>query len=295
MQFKDYYRILGVSREASADTIKAAYRRLARKYHPDVSRETDAESRFKEINEAYEALKDPEKRAVYDRIATGHHAGEPFRAPPGWDSGPGSAHASNGFSDFFDALFRGSRQRGGVKGQRGGDQVAAVTLTLEEAFRGGSRQVSITGPRGLRTLNVQIPPGVTPGQRIRLAGQGEVGLSGGPAGDLYLTVEIAHHRWFRLDGRDVYLDIPLAPWEAALGTMITVPTLGGPVQVSITPGSQNGQRLRLKGRGFSGTPTGDQYLTLKIHIPPLYSEREKALYEELARAATVDIRKDWPV
>lgn len=295
MRFKDYYRILGVSREANADAIKAAYRRLARKYHPDVSREADAESRFKEVNEAYEALKDPEKRAVYDRIATEHRAGKTFRAPPGWGSGFGSGHASNGFGDFFDALFRGSRQRGSFRAQRGGDQIAAVTLTLEEAFRGGPRQVSITGPRGLRTLKIQIPPGVTPGQRIRLAGQGEAGLAGGPAGDLYLTVEITHHRWLRLDGRDVYLDIPLAPWEAALGTTITVPTLGGPVQVSITPGSQNGQRLRLKGRGFPGTPPGDQYLILKIHIPPLRSEREKALYKELARAATVDIRKDWPV
>jgi curved DNA-binding protein len=297
MQFKDYYQILGVSRDVSEEDLKKAYRRLARKYHPDVSKEADAETHFKEINEAYEVLKDPEKRAVYDRLGSQYRAGDAFRAPPGWDGGPqfDVEGMGGGFSDFFEALFRGQGRRGGFGGaRRGSDQVASVVLSLEEAYRGGQRRISLSGPNGTRTVDVRIPAGVMPGQRIRLAGQGEAGAGGG-AGDLYLDLEIAPHPLFRLEGRDIHLDLPVTPWEAVLGATITVPTLGGPVQVQVPPGSQSGRRLRLKGRGFPGSPPGDQYLNIQIQIPPVGSDREKALYEELSRISKGSVRSHWPV
>lgn len=297
MQFKDYYQTLGVSRDVSEEDLKKAYRRLARKYHPDVSKEADAETHFKEINEAYEVLKDPEKRAVYDRLGSQYRAGDAFRAPPGWDGGPqfDVEGMGGGFSDFFETLFRGQGRRSGFGGaRRGNDQVASVVLPLEEAYRGGQRRISLSGPCGTRTLEVQIPAGVMSGQRIRLAGQGEAGTGGG-AGDLYLDLEIAPHPLFRLEGRDIHLDLPVTPWEAVLGATITVPTLGGPVQVQVPPGSQSGRRLRLKGRGFPGSPPGNQYLNLQIQIPPIGSDREKALYEELGRISTGSVRSHWPV
>lgn len=297
MQFKDYYQTLGVSRDVSEEELKKAYRRLARKYHPDVSKEADAETHFKEINEAYEVLKDPEKRAVYDRLGSQYRAGDAFRAPPGWDAGSqfDVEGMGGGFSDFFETLFRGQARRGGFGGaRRGSDQVASVVLPLEEAYRGGQRRITLSGPGGTRTLDVQIPAGVMPGQRIRLAGQGEAGTGGG-AGDLYLDLEIAPHPLFRLEGRDIYLDLPVTPWEAVLGATITVPTLGGPVQVQVPPGSQSGRRLRLKARGFPGSPPGNQYLTLQIQIPTISSDREKALYEELGQLATSSVRSHWQV
>jgi len=297
MQFKDYYQTLGVSRDVTEEDLKKAYRRLARKYHPDVSKEADAETHFKEINEAYEVLKDPEKRAVYDRLGSQYRAGDAFRAPPGWDGGPqfDVEGMGGGFSDFFETLFRGQGRRSGFGGaRRGNDQVASVVLPLEEAYRGGQRRISLSGPGGTRTLEVQIPAGVMSGQRIRLAGQGEAGTGGG-AGDLYLDLEIAPHPLFRLEGRDIHLDLPVTPWEAVLGATITVPTLGGPVQVQVPPGSQSGRRLRLKGRGFPGSPPGNQYLNLQIQIPPIGSDREKALYEELSRISTGSVRSHWPV
>jgi curved DNA-binding protein len=200
-----------------------------------------------------------------------------------------------GFSDFFETLFRGQGRRGGFGGaRRGNDQVASVVLPLEEAYRGGQRRISLSGPGGTRTLDVQIPAGVMSGQRIRLAGQGEAGTGGG-AGDLYLDLEIAPHPLFRLEGRDIYLELPVTPWEAVLGATITVPTLGGPVQVQVPPGSQSGRRLRLKARGFPGSPPGNQYLNLQIQIPPVGSDREKALYEELSRISTGSVRSHWPV
>lgn len=297
MQFKDYYQTLGVSRDVSEEDLKKAYRRLARKYHPDVSKEADAETHFKEINEAYEVLKDPEKRAVYDRLGSQYRAGDAFRAPPGWDGGSqfDVEGMGGGFSDFFETLFRGQGRRGGFGGaRRGNDQMASVVLPLEEAYRGGQRRITLSGPGGTRTLDVQIPAGVMSGQRIRLAGQGEAGTGGG-AGDLYLDLEIAPHPLFRLEGRDIYLELPVTPWEAVLGATITVPTLGGPVQVQVPPGSQSGRRLRLKARGFPGSPPGDQYLSLQIQIPPIGSDREKALYEELSRISTGSVRSHWPV
>lgn len=297
MQFKDYYQTLGVSRDVSEEDLKKAYRRLARKYHPDVSKEADAETHFKGINEAYEVLKDPEKRAVYDRLGSQYRAGDAFRAPPGWDGGSqfDVEGMGGGFSDFFETLFRGQGRRGGFGGaRRGNDQMASVVLPLEEAYRGGQRRISLSGPGGTRTLDVQIPAGVMSGQRIRLAGQGEAGTGGG-AGDLYLDLEIAPHPLFRLEGRDIYLELPVTPWEAVLGATITVPTLGGPVQVQVPPGSQSGRRLRLKGRGFPGSPPGNQYLNLQIQIPPIGSDREKALYEELGRISTGSVRSHWPV
>jgi curved DNA-binding protein len=280
MQFKDYYEVLGVPPGADADVIKSAYRRQARKYHPDVSKEKDAEERFKAVNEAYEVLKDAKKRAAYDQLrARGYRPGEEFRPPPNFgqdfDFDFGGADAG-GFSDFFESLF--GRMRGGAGAPGGGsrrarESRARLEIDLERAYAGGVERVSVGG----RTLDVKIPAGIQPGQSIRLAGQG----SGG--GDLLLEVAFRAHPRFRVDGRDVSVTVPITPWEAALGGAIPVPTLGGEVELKVPAGSASGKRLRLKGRGLPGAAPGDQYVELAIQVPPAADDRATAFYEDMAK------------
>jgi curved DNA-binding protein len=282
MQFKDYYDVLGVPPGADADVIKSAYRRQARKYHPDVSKEKDAEERFKAVNEAYEVLKDAKKRAAYDQLrARGYRPGEEFRPPPNFgqdfdfDFG-GSGADAGGFSDFFESLF--GRVRGGAPGAGAGrrqrpESRARLEIDLERAYAGGVERVSVGG----RTLDVKIPAGVQPGQHIRLAGQG----SGG--GDLLLEIGYRAHPRFRIEGRDVTVGVSITPWEAALGGAIGVPTLGGEVEIKVPAGSASGKRLRLKGRGLPGATPGDQYVELAIQVPPASDERATAFYEDMAK------------
>lgn len=307
MEYKDYYKVLGVDRKATQDQIKQAYRKLARKYHPDVSKESNAEEKFKNLQEAYEVLKDSEKRAAYDQLGSNWKAGQEFRTPPGWDQrthfytnedfGGFSEGDLGGFSDFFTNLFGGGghRGRGGFAGmkQRGSDQHAKVAISLEEAFRGVSKtiqlQVPALDPSGhvsykLKTLKINIPPGAMPGQQLRLAGQGDSGLGGGPAGDLYLEIEIAPHPLFSLHGRDIYLTLPVTPWEAALGASIKIPTLGGAVDLKLREGSQTGQKLRLKGKGMpSSSGTGDQYAVVQIINPTIQTQEQRQLYDKMSQ------------
>lgn len=305
MKFKDYYEVMGLARDASADEIKRAYRRLARKYHPDVSKEPDAEACFKELGEAYEVLKDPEKRAAYDQLGREYRAGQEFRPPPDWDfqfgGRPGGAASGDAaFSEFFEELFgrMGTDGRRAPRG-RGFDTSARAEITLEEAFAGTERQISLERiERGLdgrpmprvQTLRVKIPAGVTDGQQIRVAGQGEPGHGGGPSGDLFLKVKLLPHRWFRADGRDVWLELPVTPWEAALGETVRVPTLAGKVNMRIPKGSQSGRELRLKGKGLPGKPPGDQHVVLKIVTPEPQNEAHEKLYRELGAAMPMNPR-----
>jgi curved DNA-binding protein len=294
VEYKDYYQIMGVGREASADEIKRAYRRLARKYHPDVSKEKDAEERFQEIGEAYEVLRDPEKRAAYDALGT-RKPGEDFRPPPDWEFARGAGVDPGAHSDFFEQLFGGlgGNMRGGRGSfrSRGYDTAGQVEVTLEEAFTGAERRLSVqrvaVDERGrpqptTQQLNVRIPPGVVDGQQIRVAAQGQPGMGGGPAGDLFLEVKLLPHRWFRADGRDVYLDLPVTPWEAALGETVRVPTLGGRVDLKLPKGSQTDRQLRLRGRGLPGNPPGDQLVIVKIVAPAPADAAGEALYRQLA-------------
>ncbi len=295
MRFKDYYETLGVKRDASRDDVKRAYRRLARKYHPDVSKEANAESRFKEVGEAYEVLKDPEKRAAYDRFGKDWKHGQEFRPPPGWerqfDFGGGGFSGPSGFSDFFETLFGhgGFADARGPMRAKGGDQSARIEIPLEDAYHGATRTITLRG----RTLSVKIPRGVMEGQRIRLGGQGGSGPGGGPAGDLYLTVTCAAHPLFKAEGRDVHLKLPVAPWEAALGATVPVPTLGGKVDLRIPRGSRAGQTLRLKGRGLPGRPNGDQYVALEIVAPPADTPEAESLYRKMAESMRFDPRADF--
>lgn len=308
MKYKDYYQILGVKRDAEPAEIKRAYRKLARKYHPDVSKEPDAEERFKDINEAHEVLGDAKKRQAYDRLGSQWQPGQEFHRPPDWERQFGSGAEDLGglgqFSDFFQSLFGGDflRQGFGGRGFRmpGEDRHARLRVSLEEAFHGATRTIHIELPEfdargrpssGRHELRVSIPPGVHEGQRIRLAGQGGKGSGGGPEGDLYLEIEIAPHALFKALKRDIYLDLPVTPWEAALGARIEAPTLGGKVEVKIPPGSQSGHRLRLKGRGLPGNPPGDQYLILQIHTPEAANEAQKQFYQKMAGAFTFDPRR----
>jgi curved DNA-binding protein len=320
MEYKDYYAVLGVDKKASADDIKHAYRRLARKYHPDVSKETNAEEKFKNVQEAYEVLKDPEKRAAYEQLGSNWQAGQEFRPPPGWD-GRSRAHASHsngrgfsesdlgGFSDFFTNLFGGGQfgfEREGSEGfqQRGSDQQAKINISLEEAFRGTHKTIQLQVPEidasgkakySLRTIKVNIPTGALPGQQLRLANQGNPGIGGGPAGDLYLKIDVQPNSLFSLDGRDVFLTLPITPWEAALGAEIKTPTLGGAVGLKLVAGSESGQKLRLKGRGMPGKPAaGDQYVILQIQTPSAHSEEQRALYKKMAETMAFNPRKHWP-
>jgi curved DNA-binding protein len=317
MKYQDYYQILGVSRDASAEDIKKAYRRLARKYHPDVSKEAGAEERFKEVAEAYEVLRDPEKRAAYDQLGNNWRAGQEFRPPPGWQGGskgPGGSPFGTGFggrefSDFFESLF--SNLGGGVGPGFGGargfqspgqSQTVALEISLEEAYHGGNRSLQLQLPERdasgrtsvrTRTLNVKIPAGVTTGQKIRLAGQGGPGVGGGPSGDLYLEVTIQPHSLYQLKGRDITLEVPLAPWEAALGCKVDVPTLGGPVTLSIPANARNGQQLRLRGRGLPGQPPGDQFAVLRIVNPPVNTEAARELFQRMAQELPFNPRAHW--
>ncbi len=302
MEFKDYYTVLGVDRSANQDEVKRAYRKMARKYHPDVSKETDAEARFKEVGEAYEVLKDPEKRAAYDQLGSRYKEGQDFRPPPDWDQGfefqgGGFTEAdASQFSDFFESLFGGTQPHGGYHhrssnaNMRGEDTHAKVMIDLEDTYNGTTRPITLRhtelSPEGrpetkTRTLNVSIPKGVRPGQHIRLTGQGGASMGQGKAGDLYLEMEFRPHPFYRVEGRDVYLDLPITPWEAALGASVKVPTLGGMVELKIPASSKSGSKMRLKGRGIPGQPAGDLYAVLKIVLPTADTDEAKALYEEM--------------
>jgi curved DNA-binding protein len=312
MEFKDYYQTLGVARTATAEEIKKAFRGLARKYHPDVSKEPDAEQRMKEINEAYAVLSDAEKRAAYDQLGNGHQPGEDFRPPPGWDAGfKFSARGGGGgdFSDFFSQLFGRmsadgfrSRQAGGSGGfrARGEDHHARVFLEIEDAFHGATRQLSLRVPKvdaegcvttEERTLKVKIPAGVREGQIIRLAGQGTPHPGGAPAGDLLLEVHFSPHARYRVDGRDLSVDLPAAPWEAALGAVVPVELPGGTFKVRIPAGAQGGGRLKLHGKGLPGNPPGDAILALKIVLPPADTDQARELYATMARELAFDPRR----
>lgn len=296
MEYKDYYQTLGVEKTASADEIKKAYRKLVRKYHPDLSKEKDADKKTKELNEAYAVLGDADKRAAYDELGRGRYrAGQEFRPPPDWGAAGAGAGAAGFDSDFFADLFAhlgGHGARGGRSRARGEDSHAAITIDLADSYRGATRAISLRMPERdaqgrvvtrERTLDVNIPQGVTPGQQLRLTGQGQPGSGGVPAGDLYLEIQFAPDPRYRLDGRDVFETVPVAPWEAALGAGIDVPTPSGRVTVTVPPNSQNGRKLRLKGRGIPGRPAGDLYLLLEVALPPADSARARAAYEQMAR------------
>jgi len=299
MEFKDYYDTLEVKRDATKDEIKRAYRKLARKYHPDVSKEADAETHFKQVGEAYEVLKDAEKRAAYDQLGANWQAGQDFRPPPDWDQGfefKGDGFADADFSDFFESLFgqRGHGRAQHAHGQRdvharGMDSHARVQIDLEDAYHGGNRVLTLKhsefGADGRpvmkeRTLNVRIPKGVRQGQHIRLAKQGGAGIGEGSEGDLYLEVEFARHPFYHVEGKDVYLDLPVTPWEAALGATVKAPTPAGAVDLKIPANSISGRQLRLKGRGIPAKQAGDLYVVLQVALPPADTEAAKQAYRE---------------
>ena len=308
MQFKDYYEIMGVARDASQDEIKRSYRKLARKYHPDVSDDSKAEERFKEVGEAYEVLKDPEKRAAYDQLGAEWQSGQDFRPPPGWDQGfefsdGGYTEADAAqFSDFFESLFGGRGRRSPRAHRqfhaRGEDHHARVSVDLEDAYSGAQRSITLRAPELTddghvllreRTLNVRIPKGIRSGQKIRLAGQGGPGLGDGEPGDLYLQIELNPHGLYRVDGRDVYLELPVAPWEAALGATVKAPTPSGAVDLRIPPDSNQGSKLRLKGKGIPGREPGDMYVVLKVTLPPT-NDDSRTLYETMKDQMAFDPR-----
>lgn len=294
MEDKDYYAVLGLTRTATAEEIKRAYRKLARKYHPDVSKEANAEERFKGIAEAYDVLSHVEKRTAYDAASRRAQGPQNFSSPPGWDSSHefGGGKTFDG-SAFFDELFR--HQASAERGQRtahmgGGDQHAKARIDLEDSYRGGTRTLSMNVPQvdaqglvsmNVRTLEVNIPRGIRSGQQLRLAGQGEQGLGSAKAGDLFLEIDIVPHPHFRVDGRDVYVDVPVAPWEVALGTSVNVVTPDGSVQLTVPPGSTGGRKLRLKGRGIPSTPPGDLYAQLSIVLPAAETEPDREAYRQL--------------
>ena len=292
MEFKDYYAALGVAPDADEKAIKTAYRKLARKFHPDVSKEKGAEEKFKGVNEAYEALKDPAKRRAYDQLrAQGYRPGEEFHPPPNFGDGQGfdfSDLDEGGFSDFFESLFGQSHGRGGRGGQarprRGRDVQARIEIPLATAYSGGRERITLRDGGGERTLEVKIPAGILPGQQIRLGGQGSPGTHGASAGDLMLEVAVREDSRFRLEGRDVHYTLALPPWQAALGATVTVPTLGGEVELKIPAGSDSGKRMRLRGRGMPGATPGDQYVTVEIHAPPAHTDAQRKLYEQMAKA-----------
>jgi curved DNA-binding protein len=319
VKFRDYYEVLGVPRTATQEEIQRSYRKLARKYHPDVSKAKDAEDKFKEINEAYEVLKDPEKRQKYDQLGANWKAGQEFRPPPGWDVrfdfGPGGGGQSDfqwggtgGFSDFFEALFggqrfQGARRAGGVKpgqgpvwAQAGSDQEARLKISLEKAFHGATESIALQkqtvtpeGQLSVREKNyeVKIPPGILSGQKIRLTGQGGQGTGGGPHGDLYLKVEVDPHPVYRVSGRDLTMDLPIAPWEAVLGAEVSLMTLAGEVTLKVPPGTQSGQKLRLRGRGMPNPKggAGDLYALVSIVVPKELTGQERELFEKLQQVS----------
>ncbi len=316
MDFQDYYKTMGVARDATQDEIKREYRKLARKYHPDVSDDAEAEEKFKAVGEAYEVLKDPEKRAAYDQLGSQYKAGQDFRPPPDWGQnfefrGGGASGFGDGgadFSDFFSSLF--GQMGGGGPGQPGGrggfqmqgeDHHAKISIDVADSYSGITRGISLRLPEVTpdghvmtrnRALNVKIPKGVRPGQRIRLAGQGGPGPGGGKSGDLYLEIEFNTGGQYRIDDRDVYMSLPVAPWEAALGANVTVPIPSGNVDLKIPAGSGQGNRLRLKGKGLPAKEPGDFYVELKVVLPPADSEKAKALYEKMKDELPFDPRAE---
>jgi len=311
MEFKDYYQILGVKPDADGKEIKTAYRKLARKYHPDVNPEKGAEDKFKEVAEAYEALKDPARRAEYDELRQyGQGGGQSFEPPPGWQSsgsGAGSRYEGD-FSEFFSSMFGGGRadSRGSARQQgfgfKGQDAEIELPIFLEETLAAGTKRVEYIIPvheqgqlREIKkSLDVKIPAGVSDGERIRLKGQGGLGQGGAANGDLYLHIRLVPHPLFDVEGHNLLITVPLAPWEAALGTKITVPTLDGKVRVTVAPGSQSGKKLRIKGKGLATkTGTGDLYAVLKVVMPPTMNAETDALWQELAQKADFDPRAEW--
>jgi curved DNA-binding protein len=314
MEFKDYYKILGVEPDADSKDIKTAYRKLARKYHPDMNPEAGAEDKFKEVAEAYEVLKDAGRRAEYDelrryRSSAGSRSGSGFEPPPGWRSssgfgGAGASHFEGDFSDFFNSIFSGSdgeprRQRGGMRGQ---DAELEMPIFLEETMAETSKLVEYRIPvyengqlrEVKKSLNVKIPAGVQDGERIRLKGQGGAGHGDGASGDLYLHIRLVPHPLFDVEGHNLVVTVPLAPWEAALGTKVTVPTLTGKINLTIAPNSQAGQRLRIKGKGLTtATGQGDLFALLKVVMPPSANSKVTALWQSLAEEADFDPRSQW--
>lgn len=316
MDYKDYYKTLGVERTATADEIKQAFRKLARKYHPDINKEPSAEARFKDVNEANEVLSDPEKRRAYDELGSNFAQGQNFRPPPNWGEAHefrqhagGARPQEQDFSDFFEELF-GARMRGGAAGgqarqgqrefrARGEDAHARIVVSLRDSFTGATRQLSLRVPeisgdgrisQREKTLAVKIPKGITAGQVIRLKGQGGPGFGGEAAGDLYLEVAFAPDPLYRAEGKDLYLDLPVAPWEAALGASVQVPTPTGPIMLKVPPNSAPGRELRAKGRGLPAQAPGDLHVVLKIALPAGDTARAKELYEQMARDLAFDPR-----
>jgi curved DNA-binding protein len=295
MQYKDYYEILGVTRGSDAEEMKRAYRKLARKFHPDVSKEKNAEEKFKEVQEAYEVLRDPDKRAAYDQLGRDYRNGQQFRPPPDWSQRFGTSGGQrfsdlNGFSDFFASLFGGAGVGGGGPGY-GGAQAEAdaghLDVTVEEAYTGTKRRVTLNENGRQRQVDVQIPAGVTEGQSLRIAG------TGGRT-SLIFRIKLRPHHLYEVVGKDVQIELPLAPWEAALGAKVAVPTLGGTVELTVPAGAQSGQKLRLRSRGLPGNPGGDQLVTIKLVTPAANSKAAKEAYEKMKRDFTFDPRADWP-
>ncbi|HVV68863.1 MAG TPA: DnaJ C-terminal domain-containing protein [Gammaproteobacteria bacterium] len=308
MEYKDYYKTLGVDKNASAEEIKKQYRILARKYHPDVSKENNAEEKFKEVREAYEVLKDPAKKKAYDQMGSQWQAGQRFTPPPEWDFRQAQVDTGqfdvNGFSEFFENLFgrRAGHARGGryEYAERGQDLHSKINLSLEEAFSGTERVIQLQEPEvnshgqialKTRSLKVKIPPGVVEGQQIRLSGQGGKGLGQGANGNLYLEIHLNDHPLYTVKDRDIYVNLPVAPWEAALGAKVAAPTLGGKVEMTIPPNSQSGTKLRLKGRGLPAKSPGDEYVVLKIVIPEPKTDAERQLYKKMAEEMHFDPRR----
>ena len=314
VEYKDYYKILGVSRNAAKDEIGKAYKKLARKYHPDLNpNNKDAEEKFKGINEAYEVLKDPEKRKLYDQLGSNWQHGQNFQQPPGFDGfsyggmggmgGGGANFDSSSFSDFFETLFGGGgggRSQGfgpdpfgnfSRKARRGRDIESELGLTLEEAYHGGRKTISLNTAHGQKALEVNIPAGIKEGARIRLAGQGDPAVGGQP-GDLYLRIKLLPHQSFAVEQNNLIYELSLAPWEAALGVKLRVPTLDGEVEIAVPPGSSTGKKLRLRGRGLgNGASKGDEYVRINVRVPEKTTEEEKKLWEQLAEFSTFKARQ----
>ena len=311
MKYKDYYEILGVKRDASADDIKKAYRKLAHQFHPDVSKDPKGEEQFKEVAEAYQTLKDPEKRAAYDNLGR-HRPGEEFRPPPDWGSQFGEGNfsfedvdLSDLFAAFGSGRARGAGRRGGSFPIPGQDYEVTAPITVEDAFRGTELNLNLSVPDhdeqgGMRRVplvfKARIPKGVTDGERLRLPGKGGKGFNGGANGNLYLNIVLQPHPLYRVTGHDLYLDLPLAPWEAALGASVDVPTLGGPVRLKVPPGTNTGQKLRLARRGLPmrREGEGDLFAIVQVVVPPAPGEREKTLFRELAAASHFNPRASFP-
>ena len=288
MEYKDYYKVLGVDRDIEQAELKKAYRKLARKYHPDVSKEANAEERFKEVNEAYEVLGDKEKRSQYDTLGANWKNGQNFNPPPGWEGGfdfnqfGGGAAGAGGFSDFFESMFGGGMGGAGFGQQQHHHQqrrkppaeTMILRVDLEDIFAGGKKQIRL--PSG-SNVEVKIPKGFEDGKKIRLAGKGSNGA------DIHLKIHINKHPRYKLEGKDVYLDLPIAPWEAALGASVTIDTLAGKLKLKIPENSASGKKMRLKGRGLPGSPVGDQYVILQMVTPPASSDDDKNFYEEMEK------------